>query len=294
MKCLGLNNDVNKVKGCLYVSHLLSSFGERAWDFMAGLLLLQLGNNSLRFVAALGLSEGISGFILGPYIGHYIDRCRDRYKVACQLYILQNAGILLACIMALFGLHVESLRLVFSIGLIFFSVCGRLGLQGSIISVARDWTKALFFSDPEALAKLNSGMMAVDLTCLLVAPILSGALMGFLGDSAAVVFLGGYNALVWIIEVVTLKIAINIMPSLQFRTSENPQTLPNQQSDKVANVHEDSEEQTLLVNNTTETTKEDAEEEEQEAIILSQTTNQNHKDQHKIKGIKINETRYLL
>eukprot|EP01025_Chloroclados_australasicus_P023527 TRINITY_DN23824_c1_g1_i3.p1 TRINITY_DN23824_c1_g1~~TRINITY_DN23824_c1_g1_i3.p1 ORF type:complete len:645 (-),score=40.50 TRINITY_DN23824_c1_g1_i3:1290-3224(-) len=217
MRCIDTSSDVNKTKLCLYISQALSTFGERAWDFMTGLILLKIDSSTLRLVAALGLSEDIAGMLLGPFIGHYIDRTSDRFKVAWQFYLVQNGGILCACVMAMLGLTMHGYGLCFAIGMIIFSVFGRLGLSALQISVGRDWTKALFFDDPQELARLNSGMMSIDLTSLLVAPILSGALMTYIGDTAGVIFLGTYNAIVWIIEIAALKTAITITPRLQFK-----------------------------------------------------------------------------
>eukprot|EP01023_Acetabularia_acetabulum_P043670 TRINITY_DN43643_c0_g1_i1.p1 TRINITY_DN43643_c0_g1~~TRINITY_DN43643_c0_g1_i1.p1 ORF type:complete len:154 (+),score=15.28 TRINITY_DN43643_c0_g1_i1:115-576(+) len=153
MKCIDVDSAVGRTKLCLYVSHGLSTFGERAWDFMTGLILLELDKNSLRLVASLGLSAAVAGVILGPVIGHYIDRNSDRFRVACQFYLVQNVGILCACVIPVLGLgSVGSGTSAFAVGMIAFSVCGRLGMSGATISVERDWPKALFYTDPSGLA----------------------------------------------------------------------------------------------------------------------------------------------
>ena len=58
----------------IYLSHGLSAWGQRMWEFDIGLLLLQLQPESLRLVSIFGLADGGLQGLLGGSVGAYIDR----------------------------------------------------------------------------------------------------------------------------------------------------------------------------------------------------------------------------
>ncbi len=58
----------------LYVSHGLSAWGQRMWEFDIGLVLLQLQPGSLRLVSIFGLADGGLQGLLGGTVGAYIDK----------------------------------------------------------------------------------------------------------------------------------------------------------------------------------------------------------------------------
>lgn len=58
----------------LYASHLLSTWGQRMWEFAIGLIMLELYPSSLALVSAYGLVDGLAKVFSGSAIGSYIDR----------------------------------------------------------------------------------------------------------------------------------------------------------------------------------------------------------------------------
>ena len=58
----------------LYASHLLSTWGQRMWEFAIGLIMLELYPSSLALVSAYGLVDGLAKVFSGSVIGSYIDR----------------------------------------------------------------------------------------------------------------------------------------------------------------------------------------------------------------------------
>ena len=61
-------------KLALYVSHALSTWGQRMWEFALGLIMLELYPSSLVLVSAFGLADGLAKVFSGSFVGAYIDR----------------------------------------------------------------------------------------------------------------------------------------------------------------------------------------------------------------------------
>ena len=61
-------------QACLYCSHLLSTWGERMWEFAIGLIMLEMYPSSLALVSAFGLVDGLAKVFSGSLVGKYIDR----------------------------------------------------------------------------------------------------------------------------------------------------------------------------------------------------------------------------
>lgn len=66
---------------CCYASACLSSqltpwlLLQRMWEFLIGLVLLQLNPSSLTVVSAFGLVDGLALLFFGGVVGAYVDRC---------------------------------------------------------------------------------------------------------------------------------------------------------------------------------------------------------------------------
>ena len=76
--------------------------------------------------------------------------------------------------------------------------------------------KQLCGDDSAALGTMNSVFRAIDLTCLLASPMLSGFLMTFGSPLIAVVALALYCLTVWIPEVLLLRWAVKASRSLRY------------------------------------------------------------------------------
>ena len=63
-----------KCKTAIYISHFLSTWGSRMWEFAIGLIMLELYPSSLALVSAFGLVEGGAQIFFGAVLGDYVDR----------------------------------------------------------------------------------------------------------------------------------------------------------------------------------------------------------------------------
>ena len=79
----------NKRKSSLamYVSHVLSTWGQRGWEFMVGILMVQIYPSSLLLVATFGMFDAAAVTLFSSSVGGYIDRCAhmmlERFKMYC-------------------------------------------------------------------------------------------------------------------------------------------------------------------------------------------------------------------
>jgi len=228
--------DARRARQALYGSHFLSTWGQRAWEFLVGLVMLDIHPSSLLLVSIFGLCDAAFVVLFGPAVGVFVDSM-PRLKAACTMYIVQNTAVAVSA--------ASCLTLVLKWGSLayppssaetasdilppsphhglaywFFVVIAMLaasissvGALGATLSVEREWTKILSGNDTDQLASLNAGMKRIDLSCLIASPIAVGLLMTYRVD-AAIIGVLVWNAAAWIPECSLLKRAQNASPVL--------------------------------------------------------------------------------
>ena len=101
----------------LYGSHALSTWGGRAWEFLIGLLMLQLWPQSFLLVSAFGLLDSGVGVVFGSSVGTYLDRyglqrtSRGMRRHARVCNIQRESGNVNAFTMSDLVLHLGSTQL---------------------------------------------------------------------------------------------------------------------------------------------------------------------------------------
>lgn len=55
---------------------------QRSWEFLVGLVLLDLFPGTLTLVAAFGLVDGLALVVFGGAVGEYVDRCMLKLSAA--------------------------------------------------------------------------------------------------------------------------------------------------------------------------------------------------------------------
>jgi iron-regulated transporter 1 len=213
--------------------------------------MLELQPNSLRLVAVWGLVDAAAAVAFGGALGRYVDGCLSRVQAASQMYVLQNAMLVISAVASLLLLwsDVRSgpafwAALLVMMGAGAASTLGALGstlsgkatilitailvMPGSLsptpppdrlptvlpCAVEREWTKTLCGSDSAALAALNAAMRRIDLSCLIASPIMAGLDMQYGSLSAAVLLLLAWNLCSWFPEVLLLRYAQRCSPAL--------------------------------------------------------------------------------
>ena len=213
----------------MYASHALSMWGQRAWEFLVGLVMIEIYPSSLFLVALFGICDSAAVTLLSPYIGYLVDGL-PRYKAACSMYLLQNISVFVSafgCLLLLWRKSEENA--FFFYGMIAVSILATclssLGATGASISVEREWTKTLCRGNDSDLAAVNAVMKRVDLICLIASPIVIGLIMTKFGTITAIIFFCSWNIVAWPFECWLLHIARQCSPRLKEDRSESESTV---------------------------------------------------------------------
>ena len=176
-------------------------------------------------VAAYGLADDAFRVASGGAVGRHLDAAPFRVRSATRLYALQHACVAASALAALLAAAAPPGpgRAAIAVLLVAFGATAGVGASGSSLAVERHFVKALCGEDAHALALMNSRMRAVDLACLLLAPILAGALLQGCGLAVAVGALMAYNAAAFWPERALLRAAAAAMPALEARAPAEEQ-----------------------------------------------------------------------
>jgi len=204
----------------LYLSHFLSAWGDRMWEFASALLLISIWPDTLLLAALFGLGESSAVVFMGPLVGDWVDS-NDRLRVVRKSLIVANgsvvlATILIAIILALdYNQHDHRLFGVLVAMLIISGMASKLGSLASTLAVEKEWVKILCEGDSEMLAETNARMRRIDLICKLVAPIFVGLIMTGSGPMTGTIVIGLWNFVSMFPEYIVLTLTYSSFPALK-------------------------------------------------------------------------------
>lgn len=159
----------------LYVSHFLSTWNSRAFEFGAVLFLAAIYPGTLMLMSVYALLRAAATILFSHRIGWFIDT-QERLRVVRISIIGQRLAVFVSCWGFLYLLtdsHIESStlsRLVFGLLLILACV-EKLCSVMNTVAIERDWVVVIAADDEPLLQELNSQMRRIDLFCKLVAPL---------------------------------------------------------------------------------------------------------------------------
>ncbi|MEW5305959.1 MAG: hypothetical protein WDW36_008468 [Sanguina aurantia] len=187
-------------------------------QYTVALVIVLYNPDDLRMVSIYGLLDNGVRVLCGAAVGTYIDRT-DLVTSATHMLVFQNSCIIISavCGVALLQASFASTALFWLpiSGMMGAGACSSIGSSGVQISVERKMVAILCKDDAALLSRTNAGMRAIDLVCLLLAPLLSGVVMTYVNAHAAVLLLGGYAAAAWAVEVLLLHRAALLVPALR-------------------------------------------------------------------------------
>lgn len=181
--------------------------GWRTWEFAVALLLAELYPSSLLLVAAYGLCDDVVQILSGFLLGAYIDRT-ERLRSATLMYAAQHVLVALSCAAAagaFFTSPGSAARDGLSALVLVFGALAGAGSAGSSLSVENDWVVTLCGADSIALTRLNSRMRAVDLSCLLLAPLAASFLLQYAGARLFLLVFALFNVAAFVPEALLLR-----------------------------------------------------------------------------------------
>ncbi|KAJ4704321.1 Solute carrier family 40 protein [Melia azedarach] len=190
----------------LYVAHFLARWGARMWEFSVGLYMISVWPDSLLFAAIYGAIESASIAFFGPFVGQLVNKL-TYVKVLRIWLVSQNLSFIVAGVSVIVLLIFSTLKLTnftaFILLVILTNVSGAVGvistLAGTIL-IEREWVVVISDGHPPGvLTKMNSIIRRIDLTCKLLAPVITGFIISFVSLKASAMTLALWTtATVWV------------------------------------------------------------------------------------------------
>ncbi|OGM44240.1 putative iron-regulated transporter [Aspergillus bombycis] len=179
----------------LYISHFLSTWNSRVFEFGAVLYLASIYPGTLLPMSVYALSRGIAAILFAPAVGNYIDT-GNRLQVVRVSIVLQRVVVAASCVifyLLAMGLPMLSaMDNILLVALALLACIEKLCSIMNLISVERDWVVVVAGNDYEGLKTMNAQMRRIDLICKLIGPLVI-ALVAGISTKIAITFNLGMN-----------------------------------------------------------------------------------------------------
>eukprot|EP00756_Hemistasia_phaeocysticola_P028573 Hpha_TRINITY_DN16182_c1_g5::TRINITY_DN16182_c1_g5_i1::g.8086::m.8086/K14685/SLC40A1, FPN1; solute carrier family 40 (iron-regulated transporter), member 1 len=218
----------------LYISHFLSTFGDRMWQFAVPMLMMDVWTDTLLPSAITGFTVAASCVFFMPYIGSLIDSSKTRLQTMRVSIYGEASCIVLATLLYLpivnevrSGVDAGRSNLTYFCftGILLLSVGAELTMRAGQIALEKDWAVVLatHTAGEEGvkvrLTRINAIMRNIDLSCKLLGPTAFGFIAQIIGSEysattaearaarlqASVLTLAAWNLLFVPFEYFTLK-----------------------------------------------------------------------------------------
>lgn len=130
----------------LYVSHVLSAWNSRLFQFGAVLYLAAIFPGTLLPMSVYAIARGLAAIVFAPAVGHYIDH-GDRLQVVRVSIVGERLAVALSCIIFILLVMHTPLGSQGKTGLLsllaFLACIEKLCSTLNLISVEKDWVRTL-------------------------------------------------------------------------------------------------------------------------------------------------------
>ncbi|XDG07631.1 hypothetical protein ABKA04_007246 [Annulohypoxylon sp. FPYF3050] len=158
-----------RIASKLYVSHFLSTWNSRVFEFGAVIYLATIYPGTLLPMSIYALARGLSAMLFATAVGQYIDT-GNRLQVVRVSIVFQRLVVAMSCVVFyIMALHEE------------------LDGNTKAVSVEKDWVVVVAGEDQRALSVLNAQMRRIDLLCKLLGPLSIALIDGFSTKVAIIV-----------------------------------------------------------------------------------------------------------
>lgn len=167
----------------LYVSHFLSTWNARGFEFGAVLFLATVYPDTLLPMSSYALVRALAAVTLSPSVGKFIDT-GNRLSVIRISILGQRLAVAASCgIFVLLFYKQNALpdlaRILLLTLLVALACVEKLCSIMNTVAVERDWVVVIADKDESRLQTLNAQMRRIDLFCKLVAPLAVALLDGW-------------------------------------------------------------------------------------------------------------------
>ena len=163
-------------------------------------------------------------------MGNWIDR--NPRLLAAQVFLsTQNISVALCCTIlgvffwdSLYDDWDDWVSYMVSAIVIIVATVANLSAVGSKIVVEKDWIVVIADGDNNRLANINAVFRTVDLTCLVLSPMVAGLLFDFVGISFTAALIAGWNIVSVCVECYMLVLIYKQYPGLSHKPAEREET----------------------------------------------------------------------
>ncbi|QMW33241.1 hypothetical protein G4B84_008672 [Aspergillus flavus NRRL3357] len=199
----------------LYISHSLSTWNSRMFEFGAVLFLASIFPGTLLYASVYALVRSLSAVLLSSWLGSMVDRS-NRLKAIRLSIIWQRLPVALscACFVALLTTSGPSYISPLLFAVVTLLACfEKLAYTANTVAVERDW--AIVVSDALQIPRqdLNASMRRIDLFCKLLAPVVISLIDSF-STRVAIWTTLGINASCVLVEYFAIAQVYKSVPEL--------------------------------------------------------------------------------
>ncbi|RAL14594.1 putative iron-regulated transporter [Aspergillus homomorphus CBS 101889] len=209
-----LSQGPSRILPRLYVSHFLSTWNSRMFEFGAVLFLASIYPGTLLYASVYALVRSFSAVLLSSWLGSAVDRS-NRLTVLRHSIVWQRLPVAgsCACFVALLAPLNTTLKTLLFSATVLLACVEKLAATANTVAVERDWAIVVADSLEIPRRDLNASMRRIDLFCKLLAPIFISLIDGF-STKAAVWTTLGVNATCVAVEYVAIAQVYASVPQL--------------------------------------------------------------------------------
>ncbi|KAK7207053.1 Ferroporti-1 [Myxozyma melibiosi] len=205
------------------ISHFLSTWNSRVFEYTAVLLLASIFPQTLMPPSIYALARALSAILLAPAFGRQVDKV-NRLVVVRRTIVLQRLAVCVSCVLLALMIHFNvgapssSLAIkAGSIAILSLIACvEKLMSIMNTVSVERDWVVVIAGANSADLRYTNSIMRRIDLFCKMIGPLAISFLIGFtlVGTAWLLVV---FNFLSVFVEYFSIARVYQLVPALAVR-----------------------------------------------------------------------------
>ncbi|OJJ37341.1 hypothetical protein ASPWEDRAFT_107452 [Aspergillus wentii DTO 134E9] len=214
-----------RVLARLYISHFLSTWNSRMFEFGAVLFLAFIFQETLLYASLYALVRALSAAVLSSWLGSVVDRS-NRLVALRQSIVWQRIPVAVSCacfvVQASVGKESTAITLALFAFQVLLACVEKLAATANTVAIERDWAVVISDSLNIPRQELNSSMRRIDLFCKLLAPVFISLLDG-LSNKIAIWTVFGMNASCVLVEYMAIAQVSTCDPTstAQFRLANS-------------------------------------------------------------------------
>ena len=207
------------IKRRLYVSHFLSTWNSRVFEFGAVLFIARILPGTLLPSSVYALVRAASAICLSPFVGRWVDQV-DRLKIVRLSIVGQRLAVVLSSLgfwaLSTGILDFPGFETLLMAVLVILACVEKLCSIMNTIAIERDWVVVIAENSRSGLEELNSQMRRIDLVCKLIGPLAIALVDGY-STTVAIGVVLGMNASSVLTEYFAIARVYHLVPALRAR-----------------------------------------------------------------------------